>query len=72
VCGLSGPLRRTVRDTRVSLGQKHCRNNVYTADYPKEKRAPFETKCGPSGSGMDSPIVEKPENPKETGSIKCI
>jgi hypothetical protein len=25
-CGLSGPLRRTVRDTRVFLGQEHCKN----------------------------------------------
>jgi hypothetical protein len=24
--GPSGPLRRTVRDTRVSIGQNHCKN----------------------------------------------
>jgi hypothetical protein len=47
--GPSGPLRWTVCDTRVSLGQEHCKNNVYTADCPKEKRAPSKTKRGPSG-----------------------
>jgi hypothetical protein len=47
--GPSGTLRWTVRDTRVSLGQEHCKNKVNTIDYPKEKLAPSETKHGPFG-----------------------
>jgi hypothetical protein len=64
MCEPSGPLWRTVRDTRVSLGQEHCKTRVNTMDYPKEKRAPFGTKLGLSGSGADRLVVEKPEKPE--------
>jgi hypothetical protein len=37
VCGPYGPLQLTDSDTRVSLGQEHCKNNVYIADCLKEK-----------------------------------
>jgi hypothetical protein len=49
VSGPSRPFRRTVRDTRESLGQELCKSRVYIADCPKEKRAPSGTKLGPSG-----------------------
>jgi hypothetical protein len=37
-------------------------------DYLKDKKAPSGTKLGPS----DLRHVEKPENPKVMGSVKCI
>jgi hypothetical protein len=46
--GPSGPLRRTVHGTKVSLGQEHWKTQVNTTDCPKEKQAPSETKRGPS------------------------
>jgi hypothetical protein len=70
--GLLGPLRRTVRDTRVFLEQEHCKNNVLTMDYPKEKQAPSETKRGPSGLSADHSIVVNQKNPKVMVSVKCI
>jgi hypothetical protein len=40
---------RTVRDTKVLLGQELCKTRIYTMDSPKEKRASSGTKLGPSG-----------------------
>jgi hypothetical protein len=65
--GSSGPLRRTVYDTNVSLGQELCKTLIYTTDCPKEKRAPPGTKLGPSASNAYRPLVEKPEKPKGGG-----
>jgi hypothetical protein len=47
--GPSGPLRRTVRDTRMILGQTNAKTCVSTADRPMEEQAPSETTRGPSG-----------------------
>jgi hypothetical protein len=55
-----GPFRRTVRDTRVSLGQELCKTRVNTADCSKEK----QDRLGPS---LDRPVVEKPEKPEGDG-----
>jgi hypothetical protein len=33
--GPSGPFRRIVRDTSVSLGQELCKSRIYAMDYPK-------------------------------------
>jgi hypothetical protein len=48
VRGPFGPFWRTVRNTKVSLGQKLCKTHIYTADCLKEKRALPRTKLGPS------------------------
>jgi hypothetical protein len=71
--GPSGPLQRTVRDTRVTLGQEHCKTSIYATNCPKEKWAPFRTKLGPSGLRRGSSDHWKnQENPKVTGSVKFI
>jgi hypothetical protein len=66
--GPSGPFWWIVRDTGVSLRQELCKSRVYIVDCPKEKRQ----KSTRSMLGVDHPIVENPENPKVTGSVKCI
>jgi hypothetical protein len=71
--GLSGPLRRTVRDTKVSLGQEHCIN-------ASQHYGPFD---GKASTVRDQARTVRPQvrtvrsvknlkNPKVTGSVKCI
>jgi hypothetical protein len=71
--GLSGPLRRTVRDTRVTLGQEHCKNT----------RLHYGASDGEANTVRDQARTVRPQartvrpvktqkNPKVTGSVKCI
>jgi hypothetical protein len=71
--GPFGPLRRTVHDTRVSLRQEHCKNIIYTADYPKEKASIVRDQARtirPQAWTVRMLKIQK--NPKATGSVKCI
>jgi hypothetical protein len=45
----SGPLRRTVRGTKVTLGQEHYKNTSLHYGPSDREAAPSETKRGPSG-----------------------
>jgi hypothetical protein len=56
----SGPFRRTVRDTSVSLRQELCKTHISIMDCPKERRTPSGTKLGPSAHWKP----EKPEGAK--------
>jgi hypothetical protein len=64
--GPSGPLRRTVRDTRVTLGQEHCKNT----------RLHYEPSDGEASTVRDQARTVRPvktqKNPKVTGSVKYI
>jgi hypothetical protein len=63
--GLSGPLQWTVCDTRVSLEQEHCKKTSFTL---RTVRRRSEHRPRPSedrlASGVDRPVVEKPEKPE--------
>jgi hypothetical protein len=71
--GPSGPLRRTARNTRVSLGQNQCKKHKSTLQTIrwKSKHRPRPSADCPA-SGADHPVGEEPKNPKVTGSVKWI
>jgi hypothetical protein len=83
--GPSGPLRRTIRDTKVSLGQEHCINASQhyglsdgeasaVRDQARIVQRRSEHHPRPSvdcpASGADRPIMKNQKNPKVTGSVK--
>jgi hypothetical protein len=67
----SEPLRQTVHDTRVSLGQEHCKKTLFTL-WTVRRRS--EQRLRPSANrpalGVDRPVVEKPKNPEGDGFSK--
>jgi hypothetical protein len=64
--GPSGPLRRTVHDIRVTLGQEQCKNT----------RLHYGPSDGEASTIQDQARTVRPvktqKNPKVTGSVKCI
>jgi hypothetical protein len=70
--GPSDPLRRTIRDTQMTLGQNQSKKTqVYTTDRPTEKQAPSEDQARtvrPQTRTVRS--VKNRKNPKVTGSLK--
>jgi hypothetical protein len=69
--GPSGPLRRTVRDTRVTLGQNHCKN---TSQHCRPLDGGASTVRDQARTvqpqGADRPVGKNQKNPKVTGSVK--
>jgi hypothetical protein len=59
--GPFGPLRQTVRDTRVSLGQEHCKKHKLTL-----RTVRWRSKHRPRPNA-DRLVGEKPENPEGDG-----
>jgi hypothetical protein len=69
--GPSGPLRRTVRDTKVTLGQEHCINASLHYGPSDEKAIIVRDQAQTvRPQGADRPIGAEPKNPKVTGSVK--
>jgi hypothetical protein len=80
MCGPSGPLQHTVRDTKVCLRQEHCKNasqhyelsdgDVSTVrDQARTVRPPARTVRPPAQTVRS---VKNQKNLKVTGSVKCI
>jgi hypothetical protein len=69
--GPSGPLQRTVRDTKVEprTGTLHKRKSTLRTVRWKSKHRPRPGADHPA-SDADRPVGTEPKNPKVTGSVK--
>jgi hypothetical protein len=70
MCRPSGPLRRTVRDTKVSLRQEHCINASQHYGLSNEEASTVRDQAWTVRP--QAPVGENQKNLKVTGSVKCI
>jgi hypothetical protein len=66
--GPSGPLRRTVRDTKVTLGQDHCINVSLHYGPSDGKASTVRDQADRPALGADRLVGAESKNPKVTGS----
>jgi hypothetical protein len=73
MCRPSRPFRRAVRDTRVSLGQEHCKNKHLPCRLSDGKESTIRDQAWtvwPQARTVR--LLKTQKNPKVTGSVKCI
>jgi hypothetical protein len=68
--GPSGPLRRTIHDTRVSLGQEHCKKHRLHCGLSEGEASTIRDQA--RTVRPQARTVRSLKNPKVIGSVKCI
>jgi hypothetical protein len=73
VRGPSRPLRRTIRDTRVTLGQEHCKNKYLHCGLSEGEASTVRDQAQTNRpQARTVRPLRKQKNLKVTGSVKCI